>query len=62
MIKLTAIQTLKLELLRVQMAMSELVNDSGIVYAGNKYRYQLLVKEASQIKGSIEWFVKLKQA
>lgn len=59
---MTAMSALKSELKRVQQAMEKYVDDNGTVYPCHRYRYQALTKEATHIKGCIEWFTKLKQS
>ncbi|NCU33286.1 MAG: hypothetical protein EOM23_10250 [Candidatus Moranbacteria bacterium] len=51
----TAIQTLKSELERIQQAQADCITESGFVRTECRYRYQLLVRKAKEISGSIAY-------
>mgnify|MGYP000995275197 CR=1 FL=1 len=52
---MTAIETLKEELRRVQEAQGECVNEYGYVVPHCRYRYQILLRRAMDLKGSIDF-------
>ncbi len=51
----TAIQTMRLELTKLQAAAVELVTDNGYVRTGTRYRYQEIVRAMATIKQSIDY-------
>jgi len=52
---MTAIETLRSELARVQAAQSECVNEYGYVMPHCRYRYQILCRKGQELKGSIDF-------
>jgi hypothetical protein len=52
---MTALETLKDELLKVQQVQAECMNEEGFVLNHCKYKYQELSKVAKDLRGSIEW-------
>ena len=52
---MTAIQTLNIELRKIQEAQALCVEDSGLVRSQYRERYNILTKKASELKGSIDW-------
>ena len=52
---MTAIQALKIELDKVQRAMSKCVNEYDIVMPCHKHKYNMLVDTARVLRESIKW-------
>lgn len=52
---MTAIETMKAELARVQAAQGECVNEYGYIVPHCRYRYQILLRRARDLKGSIDF-------
>lgn len=52
---MTALETLRAELARVQEAQWECVNEYGYIVPNCRYRYQILLRRARDLKGSIEF-------
>jgi hypothetical protein len=52
---MNAIESIKEELRRVQEAQYECVNKWGYVHGHCRHRYQLLLRKARDLQGSIEW-------
>lgn len=52
---MTALETMKAELARVQEAQGECVNIHGYVVPHCRYRYQILLRRAKELKGSIDF-------
>lgn len=52
---MTAIETLRDELLRVQQAQGECISDSGYIFNHSKFKYQELTRVAKELKGAIDW-------
>jgi len=51
----TAIEEMKAELRRIQIAQEECINEYKIVKTSHRYRYQILVRQAKEFKDSIAW-------
>lgn len=58
---MTAIETMKTELSRIQGAQDACVSEEGHVRTEYRYRYQELTRQAAAFKKSIEW-MELQQA
>jgi hypothetical protein len=58
---MTAIDTLTKELNRVQAAQAEIITEHGIVPAFYRYRYKMLVQQAAELKGSLDYLKELYQ-
>ena len=56
---MTALETLREELAKIQRAENECVNEFGIVKPGCRYRYQILIQQAKDLKSSINWLSKV---
>ena len=56
---MTALETLKEELSKVQQAQSDCISDQGYIINHKKYEYNILVQTATYLKASIEWIEKL---
>jgi len=56
---MNAITAIKKELDRVQQAQAECVTEAGHVKSGCRYRYQMLVEKAKELKGSLDWMKEL---
>ena len=56
---MNAITALQYELRKVQQAQAECVTEAGHVKSGCRYRYQILVEKAKELKGSLDWMKKL---
>lgn len=56
---MTALETMKAELARVQAAQGECVNIHGYVVPHCRYRYQMLLRKARGLKESIDWMTAL---
>lgn len=54
-ITMTALEALKQELIRIQQGMDSCITEHGVIKNECRHRYQLLVREATHIKGSIDW-------
>ena len=52
---LSAITTMQHELTKIQQAQSECVNAYGVIRNGYKYKYQILVQQASEFRSGIRW-------
>ena len=53
---MTALETLRAELARVQAAQSECMDDYGLYIRPEcRYRYQLLCRKGQELKGSIDF-------
>jgi hypothetical protein len=57
---MTALDTLRHELTRIQQAQSECVTDSGLVRTECRERYQILTRKARAFRESIEFMEKIK--
>lgn len=51
----SAIETMKAELARVQAGQEECINIYGYVVPHCRYRYQILLRRARDLKGSIDF-------
>ncbi len=52
---MTALQTLKKELHRIQKAQAACIDDNNIIRSCFRYKYQMLVRKAAEFRKSIEW-------
>ena len=57
----TALDALRQELKKVQQSQSRLTDETGIVYASNRYLYQKLAQQAAEIHKSIHLLEEIKQ-
>jgi hypothetical protein len=55
----SAIETLKQELLKVQQAQSNCIEECGLVKTFKRSEYQILTQTANDLKGSIDWLSKM---
>jgi hypothetical protein len=53
---MTALETMKKELTAIQKAMNDLQTETGRVPAHHRYRYSLLIREATRLREAIETF------
>jgi len=58
---LTAIDIVREELRKIQVAQNECVTPSGVVKREHKYRYKMLVGLAQEFKNSLDWLEKTYQ-
>lgn len=56
---MTALETLKEELRKVQEAQAECMSESGVIKSYKKYEYMILTQTARDLKGSIDWMTAL---
>lgn len=52
---MTTIQTLQLELDRLQAMADECVTESGHIRGESRYKYQMLIRKAHAMRESISW-------
>ena len=54
-----AITTMKRELDKILVMMNECATDSGHIKSECRYRYQMLVEQATAFRASIDWMTKM---